>query len=526
MQTSFLSSDHIKNIKSGLTVSLVGIPLSISLAIASGVSPVVGIITAIWAGLAAGLFGGSNYNIVGPTGALSGLIASYVLVHGAPMASMLALIAGFFILIAYVLHIERYLIFIPSSVIHGFTLGVACIIVFSQINYIFGLEGLAQHTTMIENTIESLRAISFAIKDSTIIFVLFFSALILMRKYIPQIPGAILLSPIGILIGYLVDTGILKIDLITLGNAFGTIPGHIVCMSSSYAIKYSMLMPAFVIALVAILETMLSAKIADTLTHTKHTSSKEILGLGLANIASGIMGGIPATAALARTAFNIKSGATSRMSAVINSLSIAVCSLLFLPIFQFMPMAVIAAFLVNVAFGMIEYRHFIRFYKHDRINLGIALLVAFITVYEDPIFGILSGTVIALLVFAERISHGKYAITEHTIQKPKDVLLYAIRGKLVYLNSLAHVSRFQMDFKTYRVIIIRLDEMFFLDLDGIEALDEIIDLIKGRGQGIMITGIEPHLIPLLHENSKEFRDLEQEGRVFAVVQEALTHVSY
>lgn len=524
MDTSFFSRDRIvANLKSGFTVSLVGIPLSVSLAVVSGVGPVVGIITAIWAGLVAALFGGSNYNIIGPTGALSGLIASYAIAHGPQAVSMLAVCAGIFILVAYWLHFEQYLIFIPSSVIHGFTLGVACIIGFSQLNAILGLSGLPKHSTFIDNVGTSLSYIHLYSYQSLIVFSLFFIALRVLRKLVPSIPGAIILSPLGILVGYLANKYGFSHGLETLGGAFGSLK---VALMQFPAITFSsaLMMPSLVVALVAILETMLSAKIADTLTHTKHKPSKEILGLGLANIASGLMGGMPATAALARTVFNIRAGATSNMSSAVNSVCIALCSLLFLSTFQFMPMAVIAALLVNVAIGMVEYRHFVRFYKHDRVNLGIALLVAFITVYEDPIFGLLAGTVIALLVFAQRISHGKYAVTEHTYEKPHDVLLYAIRGKLVYLNSLAHVSRFQMDFKTYRVIIIRFDEMFFLDLDGIEALDEIIDLIKQRGQTVMIAGLEPHLIPLLHANSKEFRDLEEEGRVFTTPADALAHV--
>lgn len=524
MHTSSSSRNFIiSNLKSGITVSLVGIPLSISLAVVSGVSPMVGIITAIWAGLVASLFGGSNYNIIGPTGALSGLIASYALAYGAQSVSMLAIGAGIFILIAYWLHFEKYLIFIPASVIHGFTLGVACIILLSQLNAILGLSGLSKYPSFIENVLESLGNIHLFSTQSVAVFFVFLSTLRLLRVFLPAIPGAIILSPLGILVGYLAHKGIFFQGLETLGSNFGQISGALM-QAPVLKCTSSLITPALVVALVAILETMLSAKIADTLTHTKHKPSKEILGLGLANIASGLMGGMPATAALARTVFNIRAGASSFVSAMISSICIALGSLLFLSLFQFIPMAVIAALLVNVAIGMVEFGHFARFYLHDRASLFVAFLVAFITVYEDPIFGILGGTAIALLVFAEKISHGKFAVAEHTYAKPNDVLLYAIRGKLVYLNSLAHVSRFQMDFKAYRVIILRFDEMFFLDLDGIEALDEIIDLIKGRGQMVMLAGIEPHLIPLLHANSKEFRDLEHEGHVFTNTADALKSV--
>ena len=142
------------NWKSGLTVSLVSMPLSISLAVASGSTPAIGIITAIWAGLVASIFGGSNFNIIGPTGALSGLIATYVILHGSNSLAILTITTGIFVLIAYALKLEKYLIFIPSSVIHGFTLGVALIIGFNQFNAALGLYGLPKHSSFFQNLIE------------------------------------------------------------------------------------------------------------------------------------------------------------------------------------------------------------------------------------------------------------------------------------------------------------------------------------------------------------------------------------
>ncbi len=154
--TSF--STNIKNNwKSGLTVSLVAMPLSISLAVASGSTPLIGIITAVWAGFIASIFGGSNYNVVGPTGALSGLIAAYAATHGTDGLPTLTVITGLMILAAYLLRLERYLIFIPSSVINGFTLGVALIIAFGQFNAAFGLYGLTKHESFFANVIESHR---------------------------------------------------------------------------------------------------------------------------------------------------------------------------------------------------------------------------------------------------------------------------------------------------------------------------------------------------------------------------------
>lgn len=517
------------NFKSGLTVSLVGIPLSISLAIVSGVSPIVGIITAIWAGLIAALFGGSNYNIIGPTGALSGLIASYAITFGPEMVNMLAITAGIFIIGAYFLHFERYLVFIPSSVIHGFTLGVACIIALNQLNPIFGLHGLPKHDKLMMNVYESLMHLNQFSAHTLLLFIIFFIALLVLRTLVPKIPSAIIIAPLGIATGYLVHLKLLPLHIDTLGSAFGVFDAKLFQMPYLTMNKIP-IVPGLVVGLVAILETMLSAKIADAVTKTKHNSRKEMLGLGLANIGSGLLGGMPATAALARTAFNIRVGATSKISAALSSICIALGSMLFLSAFQFIPMAVIAAILVNVALNMIERKHFARFFAHDKTSFGIALLVAAITVFEDPIIGILIGTAVALLLFVEKLSQGHYELMHEKVLFDKDqtsdrdsVLIYSIKGKLVYLNSQAHIARFENDLAKYEWVILRLREVYFVDVDGIDALDEIIELLERRGQKILIARVPDYIAVLLRKMSSKFNELEQKELVFKTTADALDY---
>ena len=296
------------NLKSGLTVSLISIPLSISLAVASGATPMIGIITAIWAGLIAAIFGGSNFNIVGPTGALSGIIATYVFQNSLNGLPMLALIAGIIIIIAYLFKLERYLILIPSSVIHGFTLGVAFVIGLGQFNSALGLKGLPVHETFFANLVESLQHVSNISWTAFIVFAIFLAGLLILKKYVPKIPGAIILAPVGILLGFFSSNSVINLPshLRTLGDQFPTGMDFQLFGNFSFSFTPSMLQTAAVIALIAILETMLSAKIADGMTRTKHNARKEMLGLGLANVVSGLVGGMPATAALARTSLNIK----------------------------------------------------------------------------------------------------------------------------------------------------------------------------------------------------------------------------
>ncbi len=532
--------ENIKNnIKSGLTVALISIPLSVSLAVASNASPLIGIITAIWAGLVAAIFGGSHFNIVGPTGALSGIIATYVIVHGLGGLPVLSVVTGVIVLVAYFLKLERYLVLIPSSVIHGFTLGVAFIIGLNQFNSALGLQKLPQHESFFANIVESVRHVGNISWPAFAMFIVFFVGLLIFKKFLPKIPGAIILAPIGILIGYASSMGMIDLSLQTLGDKFGNISFQLFQMHQWVPSIY-MLKTALVVALVAILETMLSAKIADGMTNTKHNERKEMLGLGLANIASGLMGGMPATAALARTSLNIKTGAQHRTSAIISVLGVVCISAFFFGFFTYIPLAVIAAILVFVSVQMIEAEHFIRFWHYERSGFYVALLVAITTIVEDPIIGILFGVALSLLIFVNHLSRGHFDLRVNKFEEgvvkvisgeeikdiveTGDVLLYSIRGKLCYINSRAHVARFEVNLRKYKHIILRLREVYFIDMDGVEALDEIIDIITSRGQQAIITSIDPGIVGLLEEMSSGYAKLKEQGLIFQKSENALQYL--
>jgi len=525
-----------KNLKSGMTVSLISIPLSVSLAVASGVTPLIGVVTAIWAGLVAAIFGGSNFNIVGPTGALSGIIATFVFAQGIGSVPMLAIVAGVAILAAYFFRLERYLILVPSSVIHGFTLGVAFIIGLNQFNFAFGLKGLPAHEKFSENLLESFRHLPEMSVPAFAIFAIFLAALIAFKRFVPKLPGAIFLAPVGILLGYLGQTHAIPLQLETLGMKYGDMDFHLFSFPHFFY-SAQLLKSSLVIALIAILETMLSAKIADGMTKTKHDERKEMLGLGLANIVSGLFGGMPATAALARTSLNIKSGAEHRTSSAINAVFVATISLFLLRYFQFIPMAVIASILVFVAIQMVETEHFFRFFRFDKTIFGISMVVAVVTVVEDPIVGILLGVVLSLLVSVDKMSHGHYdmrpnrsdsgAVVESEdgkgkeIEENADVLMYSFRGRLCYFNSRAHISRFETGLSQYKCIILRLREVYYVDIDGVEALNEIISIIGSRGQKVILSSIDPNVLEALREGIEGFDRLEEEGMIFPKTEEAL-----
>lgn len=529
-----------QNWKAGLTVSLVSIPLSISLAIASQTSPVAGIITAVWAGLVAAIFGGSNYNIIGPTGALSGILGTFAIIHGADTLPTLAIVSGILILISYVLRLEKFLNYIPGSTIQGFTWGVAFIIAFNQLNFIFGLSGLEKHEHFLDNVIESLKHAGDLALPSLLVFIVFALSIFTLAKKTPKIPGAITLTPFGIVLGYLTTIGFLPFSLETLGSRYGDLTLTLFT-APHFFIDYSVLVAAVTVAVVAILETMISAKIADGMTKTKHKPRKEMFGLGLANIASGLMGGIPATAALARTSVNAKTGANSNVSAIISSIAIAVICVFLLSFFKYIPMAVIAAILVFAAARMIEMKEVKNMIRHDKAGLYIGLIVFAITVYADPLIGILAGSVIALLIFVNKISQGQYemtlndnkkgvikVLTEETKVKTldkHDTLVYTITGTLSYINSQAHISRFSTGTNGYQTVILRLRAMHFIDQDGVDALDEIIDIIHEQNKKVLISSINNQVVHMLERDSEGYQELKKQGLVFKTTELALAYLN-
>ncbi len=512
------------------------IPLSVSLAVASHTSPVAGILTAIWAGLIASIFGGSNYNIIGPTGALSGLLATFALSHGDSSLGMLAVVSGIFILIAYFFKLERFLVFVPASTIHGFTLGVAFIISLNQLNYATGLQGLPQHEHFIENVLESVRNLASTDMLTVGIFALFLAALFAFVKLLPRFPGAIILAPVGILLGYLSQNNLIPLNLITLGSKYPDLTGKLFAMPQFFFDK-SLIGAGLAIAIIAILETMISAKIADGMTKTRHKPRKEMFGLGLANIGSGLLGGIPATAALARTSLNVKSGATDKVSATISSICVALISVVFLTYFSYIPMAVIAAILVFTAVRMVETHHIVHMWKHDKTGFWLAVLVAAVCIYEDPIVGILLGASLSLLVFMEKLSRGQFdlimndintgkvkTISGETIDeaaKEHHILVYSIKGVLAYINGQAHISRFMRDLTSYNSVVLRLRELHFIDTDGVDALNEIISLIHEQGKKVVLSGIPASIETVLKRDSKAYNKLKKEGLVYTKTTEAL-----
>lgn len=534
-------SDVRNNWSAGLTVALVSIPLSVSLSVAANASPIMGIITAIWAGIIASLFGGSNYNVTGPTGALSGMLAAFAINYGYSSLPLLATLSGIIIIIFFALRFERYIVLIPSSVVHGFTLGVALIIGLNQLNFALGLKDLQSHKHLIQNMMESFKHIG-QYDTGTVVLFLATIAVIFYCSLIPKIPGSIIVAPVGMLLGYLSENGFINAHFQTLHTRFGEIGSKIYQVPNlfPYSIDIHLLKTAFAVAVIAILETLISAKVADNMTNTKSNQRKEMFGLGLANITSGILGGIPATAALARTALNIKSRANHKISSAISSIFIGIISVIFLPCFKYLPLAVVASILVYVAIQMVNAEHFVHIYKRDKKAFALSFVVAAVTLVEDPIFGILIGAIIALLILVNHLSRGKCEINIHRDKKMVarlqtikfneiekafgDVVVYRFAGQINYINSQAHVENLS-NLNGVHTVVLNFRNLFYIDSDGMDALEEIININKAQSKKVIITSAGPLIIPVLVKTGW-YKDLKDQKLVFNSTSEALKALGF
>lgn len=535
MSTS-LKEKLSQNWKAGLTVSFVSIPLSISLAVAAGATPLMGVITAIWAGLLASFFGGSNFNIVGPTGALSGILVIYAIKYGVSILPLLAILTGLFTLLVYVLRWERYIVFIPSSVVHGFTLGVAFIIGLGQLNFALGLKNLPAHETLLENLVESLNHLSSIDWATVVLFLIGFVSLFVWRRFFKKIPGAVVLALVGILIGYLSQIGVIGFQFQTLYSKFGNISGNLLSLPKiTFTFNQDILLGAVAISVIAILETLMSAKIADSMTKTKHNTRREVLGVGVANIFSGLFGGIPATAALARTSVNVKSGANDKMSATVSSICILIISAALLSVFKFLPLPVVASILIFTATQMVEREHFEKIYRNDKSAFLLSMIVAIVTIVEDPIMGVLIGSVAALLMFANKMSRAK---TEININKDGkllarlnakefakrtdhgDSLVYRFAGQLTYVNSQSHMGNINKISDDTKIVVLSFRNLFFFDMDGLEAIKEMVETMKTKGKKVLISSANAALTRAL-KKEKWFMQMEENKEVFPNTREAL-----
>jgi len=491
-----------KDILAGIIVGIVALPLAIAFAIASGVSPEKGLITAIIGGLIVSVLGGSRVQIGGPTGAFIVIVYAIVHDHGVDGLTIATFMAGFLILGMGLAKLGNYLKFIPYPLIVGFTSGIALIIFSSQIKDFLGLPIESLPPDFVDkwlvygDYIGQINWIAFAIALGTVLLSLNF------HRISTKVPGSIVVILLSTAIVYF-----FKLPVETIESKFGEIPNKI-SMPSVPGIDFAtiklLIQPAIAIALLGSIESLLSAVVADGMIGGRHRSNMELVAQGASNIFSGLFGGIPVTGAIARTATNIKNGGRTPIAGIVHALVLLLIMLLLAPVAKLIPLSCLAGILVVVAWHMGEWHHFISMMRSNRMDLLVLLTTFFLTVFFDLIIAIEIGMILSSFIFMKRMSEATSIKTAGILMEPKsenegtlfeeeltgipkNVLIYEINGPLFFGAS----QKFQeviTDLNNQpEILILRMRYVPFIDATGINRLKEMCKQLLGKGTKIIIS---------------------------------------
>lgn len=506
----------------GFTVGIIAIPLAMAFAIGSGVSPERGLFTAIIAGFLISLLGGSRVQIGGPTGAFVVIVYSIIERYGYEGLIISTLIGGILMILMGLFRFGILLKFIPYPVTTGFTTGIALVIFTSQMKDFFGLSIASQSNDFVEKCLFCFKAAhtfngwALAISLGTLIM------LVLFKNYYPKLPGAIIAIGIGTIFVYLFD-----LPVETIEKKFGLIPNMLPAphLPSMTLDKIQLLFPsAIAIAMLASLESLLSAVVADGMTGTRHRSNCELVAQGIANIFSVIFGGIPATGAIARTTANIKMQAKTPVAGIIHAVTILILMLFFAPAAAKVPLPALAAVLVFVAWNMSELEHFFEILlKNPKSDALVLLTTFFLTVLVDLAVAVQVGVVLAAVLFLKKMTdsttislckvllhdnlheHPEFHDSDIIFRKdvPEQVTVFEINGPFFFgiADSLNEALRQESEIP--KVFILRMRKVPLIDATGIKALKQFHHKCCEKGITFLLSGVRKDLRAILKKTSVE-----------------------
>ncbi|MFO1408690.1 MAG: SulP family inorganic anion transporter [Steroidobacteraceae bacterium] len=497
----FRREHWIPNIVAGLVVGVVALPLAMAFAIASGARPEQGLYTAIFAGLLVSAFGGSRLQIAGPTGAfvviLSGITARYG-IDGLQVATFMA---GLMLLALGLTRMGTIIKFIPDPVITGFTAGIAVVIWVGQWQYFFGLpapHGDQFHEKFLElaGSLPSLDPVATAMSIGALLVVLFSARM----PGLTRVPGPL----VALVLATVVQSVFHFEGVATIGSAFGGIPAGLPSPrvpDLSFRHMLELIGPAFTIAMLGAIESLLSAVVADGMAGTRHDSNQELVGQGIANLVAPIFGGFAATGAIARTATNVRNGGTGPLAGIVHALTLILVLLALAPLAVNVPLAALAAILFVVAWNMADVRHFALMVRRaPRADVAILLVTFLLTVFADLVVAVNVGVILATLHFLRRMSSAvevRQATEQELAEEmeraglgrlPPGVLVYSVEGPF-FFGAVENFERALAGTHTDpRVLIVRLRWVPFMDITGLQTLEEAIRDLHRRGVRVMLSG--------------------------------------
>src|SRR5882724_2680352 len=511
LRRGYARRELISDLVAGVTVGLVALPLAMAFGIASGVTPQTGIYTAVVAGFLISALGGSRLQIGGPTGAFVVIVAGIIAVHGLSGLLMVTMMAGLILIVMAITGVGTAVKYIPRPVTIGFTNGIAVLIASTQIKDFLGLEtgpvpgNFVSRMSLLAGSLKSIHlpAVLIAVVSLVIILVL--------PRVTKRIPGSIVALALTT-----VAVASFGIPVDTIGSKFGGIPTGLPHFSLP-EFRFDLIMPllpaAVTVAMLAAIESLLSAVVADGMTGDKHNSQMELLAQGIANLVVPLVGGIPATGAIARTATNIKSGARTPVAGIVHATTLLAIILVAAPLARFIPLATLAAILFVVAYNMSEWREVKTILTLSKADIAVWVITFALTVLADLTVAVEIGMLMAALLYIYRVSQTTTVapVTDeyiedgrpHVLQDkllPPYVLVLRIHGPFLF-GATEKLAEATADLESLpSIVILRLRNMTAIDATGVHELERLADRLHGSGRTLLMCGARSQPEKLLRQS--------------------------
>ena len=493
------------NILAGIIVGIVALPLAMAFAIASGAKPEQGLYTAIVAGGISSLLGGSRLQISGPTGAFIVILAGITAEYGIAGLQMATLMAGFILLIMGLVRFGAVIKYIPAPVIVGFTSGIAIIIWVGQWKDFFGLNpalGATHFHEKVWNLIVSFPNLHF---ETTLLALLTLLLVIYSPKVFKRIPSPL----IAMVVVTAIQASFSFKGVSTIGSAFGGIPQSLPAFEF-LPIRFSQVLQligtAFTIALLGAIESLLSAVVADSMTNTKHDSNQELIGQGVANIFSPLFGGFASTGAIARTATNIRNGATGPLAGIIHTITLIIIVLVFAPLAAHIPLCALSAILFVVAYNMSEIHRFSNMVRTaPKADVVVLIITFLLTILTDLVLAVNIGVMLAALLFMKRMSEA-VSIKQQTVEEliketgnahlalPNNVAIFSIEGPFFFGATERLMSALEAITTHTDTLLLRMENVPVIDATGIQALGDLIEKCERNHTRLILCQVRPNIL--------------------------------
>ncbi|MHB8962098.1 MAG: SulP family inorganic anion transporter [Saccharofermentanales bacterium] len=515
----YSAAQFSKDLIAGVIVGIIAIPLSIALAISSGVSPQQGLYTAIIAGFVISLLGGSRVQIGGPTGAFVIIIYGIIQEFGYAGLAVATIMAGIFLVLMGILKFGSLIKYIPVTITTGFTSGIAVVIFSQQLNDFLGL-GIAKMPSeflekmhMIFTNLSGINYYSLALGIASVVIIA------LWPRVNKRIPGPLIAIICTTLIVYF-----FKFPVETIGSRFPNLAGgfpSFTIPAIDFSQISSLIQPAITIALLAGIESLMSAVVSDKLVVDKHNSNTELIALGIANIASVMFGGIPATGAIARTAANVKNGGRTPVAGMIHSITVLVIMLLLIPLAKLIPMSALAAILVVVAYNMSEWREFKALLKAGKSDILVLVATFLLTVFIDLVVAIEIGFALAVVMFFVSMTKKSNIVLNKELSTGT-LSVVSINGPFFFAAADTFVDFIKENCRTSKIIILSLENSLHMDASGIGALEEIHEFCSIYRIRFIITDTKTDVDLLMHKT--QFIEVIGKENIYTSTDEAIVHI--